>query len=198
MEAASDGKKMDTVRVRYMMKYFGAIGRHMTLGKVAVACVSFPICTMVLEGAQCMSNGSSLNGMLELTLWLRFRMFQGWLSMSTTSAGEGTLMVNPLLERATAYFLLRPFFQAKKSSSDIGSAFLDSRNWRLEDSTSSTLQGAVPSNCQELNDDLHPHLELKNTMVHIPQVRPGDYVAWHCDSKSNHFSQIVQVHFTDL
>lgn len=110
-------------------------------------------------------------------------MFQGWLSMSTTSAGEGTLMVNPLLGRATSYFLLRPFFQAKKISPDAGSAFLDSGNWKLEHDISPVLQGAVPSNCQELNEFLHPHLALGSTMVHIPQVRPGDYVAWHCDCK---------------
>ena len=105
--------------------------------------------------------------------------------MSSTRAWEGTLMVNPLLGRATAYMLLRPFFQAKKSTSDLGPAFLDASNWKLEDETTSALQGAVPSNCQELNGLLHPHLELESTMVHVPEVRPGDYVAWHCDSKSN-------------
>ena len=114
-----------------------------------------------------------------------FRMFQGWLSMSTTSGGEGTLMVNPLFKKATAYFLLRPFFQPKKGRTEVyGSAFLDSSNWALEDEATSLLQGAVPSNCQELNTELHPHLELKDTMVSIPLVYPGDYVAWHCDSKS--------------
>jgi len=112
-----------------------------------------------------------------------FRMFQGWLSMSTTRAGEGTLMVNPLFSKATAYFLLRPFFQPVKSASSAGSAFLDVNNWRLEDETTSVLQGAVPSNCQELNEALHPHLDLGSTMVHVPKVRPGDYVAWHCDSR---------------
>ena len=104
--------------------------------------------------------------------------------MSTTNAGEGTLMVNPLLGKATAYFLLRPFFQANKSPLDKGSAFLDSSNWKLEEQTSSELQGAVPSACQELNESLHPHLELESTMVHVPEIRPGDYVAWHCDSES--------------
>lgn len=112
-----------------------------------------------------------------------FRMFQGWLSMSTTGPGEGTLMVNPLLGRATAYFLLRPFFQPRKGPADIGPTFLEADNWSLESEMTSILQGAVPSNCQELNDALHPHLDLGSTMVHIPQVRPGDYVAWHCDSE---------------
>lgn len=115
-----------------------------------------------------------------------FRMFQGWLSMSETSPGEGTLMVNPLLNKATAYFLLRPFFQPKKGPAEAyGSAFLESDNWKLEEQSSPVLQGAVPSNCQELNATLHPHLDLEHAMVHVPSVRPGDYVAWHCDSKSS-------------
>ena len=44
-----------------------------------------------------------------------FRMFQGWLSMSEVGPHEGTLMVNPLLKLATAYFLLRPFFRPIKA-----------------------------------------------------------------------------------
>ena len=102
--------------------------------------------------------------------------------MSTTSAGEGTLMINPMLGRATAYYLLRPFFQAERGPSH--EDFLDANNWRLEERTSPILHGAVPSNCQELNDISHPHLALNKTMVHVPQVRPGDYVVWHCDSES--------------
>lgn len=113
-----------------------------------------------------------------------FRMFQGWLSMSETGPGEGTLMVNPLLGKATAYVLLRPFFTPKRSLAETSaSAFLDSDNWTMEAEPTPVLQGAVPSNAQELNDALHPHLRLDVTMVHIPTVRPGDYVAWHCDSK---------------
>lgn len=125
-----------------------------------------------------------------------FRMFQGWLSMSDTGAGEGTLMVNPLLGKATAYFLLRPFFRPKRNHADLGSAFLDANNWDFESKTTSVLQGAVPSNCQELNDALHPHLSLESTMIHVPQVRPGDYVAWHCDSELRlHQSQSLSIRY---
>ena len=114
-----------------------------------------------------------------------YRMFQGWLSMSTTSGGEGTLTVNPLFQKATAYFLLRPFFKPRRGPGELsGSDMLHPNNWGLEDETTSVFQGAVPSNCQELNTALHPHLGLQHTMIHVPQVRPGDYVAWHCDSKS--------------
>ncbi|KAI9839403.1 MAG: hypothetical protein M1837_002090 [Sclerophora amabilis] len=116
-----------------------------------------------------------------------FRMFQGWLSMSTTGPHEGTLLVNPLLSRATAYYLLRPFFSPRSSntvgSRDGQSRFLNPDNWVLDPQQNTLLQGASPSHTQELNAMLHPHLNLAKSMVHIPTVRPGDYVAWHCDSK---------------
>ncbi|GME36780.1 uncharacterized protein LTHEOB_7594 [Neofusicoccum parvum] len=115
-----------------------------------------------------------------------FRMFQGWLSMSETGPGEGTLLVNPLLSRATAYILLRPFFTARRPPADPATevfdpAFLDAANWQLEPSPSSWLQGATPGQGQELRAALHPHLDLARSMVHVPRVRPGDYVSWHCD-----------------
>jgi Protein of unknown function (DUF1479) len=109
-----------------------------------------------------------------------FRMYQGWLSMSHTGPGEGTLLVNPLFKQATAYYLLRPFF-APRNPDPTSPRFLESDNWDFEDAPSSALQGAYPGHGQELNSSLHPHLELQQTMVHIPQVRPGDYIAWHCD-----------------
>ena len=109
-----------------------------------------------------------------------FRMYQGWMAMSTTSPGEGTLLVNPLFKLATAYYMLRPFFSPKRSSPG-SAAYLDASNWQLELEPTVDLQGASMGHAQELNDALHPHLDLKNTMVHIPSVRPGDYIAWHCD-----------------
>ncbi len=110
-----------------------------------------------------------------------FRMWQGWLSMSSTGPGEGTLLVNPLFKLATVYYLLRPFFEPRVGNRE-ASGYLDESNWGLAEEQSSVLQGATMGCTQELNDALHPHLELENTMTHIPDVRPGDYLAWHCDS----------------
>jgi Protein of unknown function (DUF1479) len=119
-----------------------------------------------------------------------YRMFQGWLSMSRTGPYEGTLMVNPNLQLSTAYFLLRPFFAPIKprrsliDGKDINE-FLHADNWRLKSGNEMTseLHGAYLGTAQELNELFHPHLDLKRTMVHVPQVKPGDYVAWHCDSR---------------
>ncbi|KAK5131820.1 hypothetical protein LTR08_000575 [Meristemomyces frigidus] len=134
-----------------------------------------------------------------------FRMFQGWLSLSETGPFEGTLLVNPLLSRATAYFLLRPFFTPKTPAPhpDTGAdaadteAFLAPQNWRLEPQATSWLQGATPGHGQELRQTLHPHLHLHmptpaptpshahkppSSMVHVPRVNPGDYVSWHSDA----------------
>jgi len=114
-----------------------------------------------------------------------FRMAQGWLSMSTTGANEGTLLVNPMLQLATAYYLLRPFFSAKRQAGEpTAQEFLHSDNWTMDREQTSWVQGAMPGRGQDLNAVLHPHLELEKSMVHVPRVRPGDYVAWHSDSKS--------------
>jgi hypothetical protein len=114
-----------------------------------------------------------------------FRMFQGWLGMSYTRPFEGTLMVNPLLQLSTAYLLLRPFFQPTNGPEGMTSEeFLSVDNWEYTgDHMTSELHGATPGHGQELSDVLHPHIELDKTMVHIPQVKPGDFVVWHCDSE---------------
>ncbi|RKK94002.1 hypothetical protein BFJ68_g15337 [Fusarium oxysporum] len=109
-----------------------------------------------------------------------FRMWQGWMSMSHTKPGEGTLLVNPLVKLSMAYVLLRPFFKAK--SERLGQGYLDEGNWELMRNVDSELQGATPGTGQELTGELHPHLELERTMVHVPEIQPGDFVAWHCDT----------------
>ena len=115
-----------------------------------------------------------------------FRMFQGWLSMSWTGPNERTLLVNPMLRLATAYFLLRPFFNpiqppTMDAFGNYSAGYLAPENWTLEPETTPLLQGATPSQSQELNNVLHPHLNLPKTTVHIPEIEPGDYVVCHCD-----------------
>ncbi|KZV93442.1 DUF1479-domain-containing protein, partial [Exidia glandulosa HHB12029] len=115
-----------------------------------------------------------------------FRMFQGWLAMSETGPGEGTLLVNPLLALSTTYTLLRPFFSPKVPAKDPKAEiyepeFLAADNWELELEPSAWVHGATPGHGQELRTSLHPHLDLSRSMVHVPKVRPGDYVVWHCD-----------------
>ncbi|KAK9236446.1 hypothetical protein V1525DRAFT_389440 [Lipomyces kononenkoae] len=97
-----------------------------------------------------------------------FRMFQGWLSMSNTGPGEGTLRVYPLLKQATAYTMLRPFFD-----SQTGTKFT---------APTSLFPNTSLGASQELSNITHPHLQLERAMVPIPRVEPGDYVAWHCDT----------------
>ncbi|KAI1456112.1 DUF1479-domain-containing protein [Annulohypoxylon moriforme] len=113
-----------------------------------------------------------------------FRMFQGWLSMSKTNPFEGTLMVNPAMKLSTAYFLLRPFFQPVRDAKQaFPEEYLAAENWKFTGSDmTSELQGATPGHGQELDTVLHPHLDLENTMVHVPSIKPGDYVVWHCDT----------------
>ncbi|TGJ78873.1 hypothetical protein E0Z10_g9890 [Xylaria hypoxylon] len=117
-----------------------------------------------------------------------FRMFQGWLSMSNAKGFEGTLLVNPLLQLSTAYYLLRPFFRPVKESKDLSTEeYLAADNWVFAGSGMTSelqafLQGATPGTGQELNAVLHPHLELDTSMVHMPEVKPGDFVVWHCDT----------------
>lgn len=127
-----------------------------------------------------------------------FRMFQGWLSMSAVGPREGTLLVNPLLKLATSYSLLRPFFRPRMTPAAAEqhqqplqgkerARFLDARNWEFTggESMTSDIPGATPGYGMEFPKwAWHPHLELDRTMVHAPAVRPGDFVAWHCDSES--------------
>jgi hypothetical protein len=94
-----------------------------------------------------------------------FRFFQGWLSMSSTGPGEGTLKVCPLIRHATAYLILRPFINLETGKLNLDATFPNS----------------VPAACQEYDPVSHPGLELETTMVSMPHVEPGDYVAWHCD-----------------
>lgn len=132
-----------------------------------------------------------------------FRMWQGWLSMSRSGPNEGTLLVNPLMRLATVYLLLRPFFKpvqdfkSLKEAQGDGADFLHEENWAFagEEGMTSELQGATLGRGQEFTNEWHPHLELEKTMVHMPDIQPGDFVAWHCDSEfSLHPRGSTQLH----
>ncbi|GKT52241.1 uncharacterized protein ColSpa_12422 [Colletotrichum spaethianum] len=114
--------------------------------------------TARVEAVQDLYNGAGACSM--------FRMFQGWLSISACGPREGTLLVNPLVQLSTA-----------------PEKFLDEDNWAFTggEAMTSELQGATPGHGQELSDALHPHMELGKTMVHVPRIRPGDFVVWHGD-----------------
>ena len=87
-----------------------------------------------------------------------FRSFQGWLSLSHTGPGLGTLQVFPLLKESTAFLLLRPF---------------------LDDVRLNDFCGATLGKGHDVNAKFHGI--IYNNMVSIPQVVPGDAVVWHCD-----------------
>lgn len=91
---------------------------------------------------------------------------QGWISLSHTSTGEGTLRLVPELRMTTAYQLLRPFFILDEQFDEVTPLF----------------PGATPGRTQfRPTEELHPHLMMQKSMVGIPPVKPGDYVFWHCD-----------------
>ncbi|CDK26969.1 unnamed protein product [Kuraishia capsulata CBS 1993] len=96
-----------------------------------------------------------------------FRSLQGWLSLSDTKKGEGTVRFLPDLKLAMAYMMLRPFF------------WKDDENLDFE---TSKFPGAVPGSGQYFpNAKWYPHLNHEKSVVGITDVRPGDYVFWHCD-----------------
>ncbi|KAJ7018529.1 hypothetical protein C8F04DRAFT_1207065 [Mycena alexandri] len=110
------------------------------------------------------------------------RAFQGWLAISKTGPGQGTLKVFPDILLSNAYIIMRPFFRPLVSldSKDI----LDAKNWAFDMSTpdfpgifirDNGFWGLRPTT------ELHPHLLLDATMTSVPAVNPGDTIFWHCD-----------------
>lgn len=112
-----------------------------------------------------------------------FRPLQGWLSMSSTGANEGTLRVLPILQSASAYIILRPFFKAKRDIKECMGGqeeYLAADNWQF-DLESPHFHGCTLGRNIELDNETHPHLRLNETMTSIPRVEAGDCAFWHCD-----------------
>lgn len=87
-----------------------------------------------------------------------FRTFQGWMALSYTGPGEGTLRVHPNVQQSTAYLMLRPF---------------------LEDVDATDFPGAIPRTSMDVNERFHG--PICEQMVSVPEVAPGDMVWWNGD-----------------
>ena len=87
-----------------------------------------------------------------------FRTFQGWLSLSNTGPGQGTLQVFPLLKESTSYVMLRPF---------------------LHDVPPAVFCGTGLGRQQIVHKKYHEL--IYDNLVTIPNIKPGDAVFWHCD-----------------
>ncbi|KAL2203178.1 DUF1479-domain-containing protein [Sarocladium strictum] len=105
-----------------------------------------------------------------------FRAFQGWTALTPASPSCGTLLLYPHVENTIAYVLLRPFFQPPLNEDDV----LDASKWTF-DGSSEFFPGSCPIQSQRLSPKAHPHLRLKECMMHIPKMNPGDTVWWHTD-----------------
>jgi len=111
-------------------------------------------------------------------------MFQGILALSTVEPGMVRLLPSPKL--ATAYYLLRPFFTTKNPPPENRTgpeweAYLAPENWKLQTEPDSIIHGAVPGHAQRITETWHPHLHLRNSMITLPTLQPGDYIFWHPD-----------------
>lgn len=105
-----------------------------------------------------------------------FRSFQGWTALTTASPNCGTLMLYPNVEAVMAYVMLRPFVSPPEDERDI----MDGSKWMFN-RDSAWFPGTTVPDSQRLSTSSHPHLRLKECLVHIPPVRPGDTVWWHTD-----------------
>ena len=89
----------------------------------------------------------------------------GWLSLSNNGPNKGTLTLLPDLRLATAYIILRPFFD-DDNKLDIKSTYF---------------YGAQPGKAHFLKDIWYPELQILRTIVPVPECPLGSYVFWHCD-----------------
>ncbi|KAF7789308.1 hypothetical protein EIP86_000252, partial [Pleurotus ostreatoroseus] len=125
-----------------------------------------------------------------------FRPWQGWTSLSSTGAHEGTLRVLPFLTLSTAYIMLRPFFRLKASAARqagaSGTVPLGFDAWEVN-LDGSEFPGSEMGKGQMLNDLSHPHLKLDQTMMSIPKVEPGDQVYFESEHTGKTDSSVLYI-----
>jgi hypothetical protein len=104
------------------------------------------------------------------------RAFQGWTALTRAGAHEGSLLVYPDVKSLIAYVLLRPFFRPPADNGDL----LNAEKWTL-DLDDPWFPGVWRHTPQEMSPEPFPHLRMKECLVNIPTMNPGDTVWWHCD-----------------
>ena len=57
---------------------------------------------------------------------------------------------------------------------------MDASKWTF-DPTTPWFPGTFRAESQRLSVTSHPHLRLRDCLIHIPQMKPGDTVWWHAD-----------------
>lgn len=108
------------------------------------------------------------------------RGFQGWTALTRTAPREGTILLYPNLKAVIPYILLRPFFRPPEDPCQI----LDAKQWQF-DHEGTWFPGTFKPDSQYLSDVSHPHLRLKECLLHVPELQAGDTVWWHTDVSTN-------------
>ncbi|RDW67512.1 hypothetical protein BP6252_08908 [Coleophoma cylindrospora] len=102
------------------------------------------------------------------------RAFQGWTAFTRAGPREGSLLIVPNVQWTISYVLLRPFFSPPETD------VLDAHKWTFNPD-GDWFPGTSRQGSQKLSPNSHPHLRLKESLVNIPVVNPGDTVWWHAD-----------------
>ena len=106
------------------------------------------------------------------------RAFQGWTALTGAGKQEGSLILYPDVKTTIAYVLLRPFFSPPPSEKE--EDIMDATKWTFDISTS-WFPGTFKMDSQMASPSSHPHLRMRECMVNIPRMEPGDTIWWHCD-----------------
>lgn len=85
-------------------------------------------------------------------------------------------MLYPNVKWSIAYVLLRPFFAEPTNRNEIPNA----SKWKF-DADTPWFPGTWKDDSQLLSPSSHPHLRMKECMVSIPPMEPGDTIWWHAD-----------------
>ncbi|CZR51284.1 uncharacterized protein PAC_01159 [Phialocephala subalpina] len=104
------------------------------------------------------------------------RAYQGWTALTAAGKQEGSLLLYPDVKTTIAYVLLRPFFSPPEKEEDI----MDASKWTF-DISSGWFPGTFKNESQRAAPGSHPHLRIRECMVNIPRMEPGDTIWWHCD-----------------